>query len=60
MWAVNFGTLAMLGIILYSPLNAFLKLAPLSVPMLLKAVGIAAVAVFWYELVKLVKKLLRR
>jgi hypothetical protein len=28
--------------------------------MLLKAVGIAAVAVFWYELVKLVKKLLRR
>ena len=60
MWAVNFGTLAMLGIILYSPLNAFLKLAPLSVPMLLKAVGIAAVAVFWDELVKLVKKLLRR
>ncbi|MDD3164420.1 MAG: cation-translocating P-type ATPase [Oscillospiraceae bacterium] len=57
MWAVNFGTLAMLGVILYSPMNALLKLAPLSAPLLLKSVGIAAVAVFWYELVKLVKKL---
>lgn len=59
MWAVNFGTLAMLGIILYSPMNALLKLAPLSVPLLLKAVGFAVVAVFWYELVKLVKKFRR-
>ncbi len=56
MWAVNFGTLAMLGIILYSPLNSLLKLAPLSIPMLLKSIAIAAAAVFWYELVKLVKK----
>jgi Ca2+-transporting ATPase len=59
MWAVNFGTLAMLGIILYSPMNALLKLAPLSVTLLLKAVGFAVVAVFWYELVKLVKKFRR-
>ena len=57
MWAVNIGTLAMLGIILYSPLNVLLKLAPLSVSMLLKGVGTAVIAVFWYELVKLVKKL---
>ncbi|MDD2286435.1 MAG: cation-translocating P-type ATPase [Paludibacter sp.] len=59
MWAVNFSTLAMLGIILYSPMNALLKLAPLSVTLLLKAVGFAVVAVFWYELVKLVKKFRR-
>lgn len=57
MWAVTFGTLAMLGVILYSPLNGLLKLAPLSAPLFFKAVGIAAAAVFWYELVKLVKKL---
>lgn len=56
MWAVNIITLAMLGVILYTPLNGFLKLAPLSAPMLLKAAGIAAAAVFWYELVKLAKK----
>ncbi len=60
MWAVNFGTLAMLGVILYSPLNAFLKLAPLSAPMFFTAVGIAAVAVFWYEIVKLIKKLRKK
>lgn len=59
MWVVNLGTLAMLSIILYSPLNSLLKLAPLSVPLLLKSVGIAAVAVFWYEIVKLVKRLHR-
>ena len=60
MWVVNFGTLAMLGVVLYSPLNAFLKLAPLSAPMFLTAVGIAAVAVFWYEIVKLIKKLRKK
>ena len=57
MWAVNLGTLAMLGVIIYSPLNAFLKLVPLSAPMFFTAVGIAAVAVFWYEIVKLIKRL---
>jgi Ca2+-transporting ATPase len=56
MWAVNLGTLAMLGIILYSPLNGLLKLAPLSASLLLKAVIIAFIAVFWFELVKLVKR----
>lgn len=56
MWAVNFGTLAMLGIILYSPLNGLLKLAPLSASMFFTAAFIAAVAVFWFEIVKLIKK----
>ncbi len=59
MWAVNFGTLVMLGVILYSPLNGLLKLAPLSVTLLFNAVGIAVIAVFWYEFVKLGKRLRR-
>ncbi|NLE13696.1 MAG: cation-translocating P-type ATPase [Clostridiales bacterium] len=57
MWAVNIGTLVILGLVLYTPLNGFLKLAPLSGVMLLQAFGIAALAVFWYELVKLAIKL---
>lgn len=60
MWAVNIGTLAMLGVILYSPLNVFLKLTPLSVPMLFTAAGISAAAVFWYEIIKLIKKLRKK
>ncbi|SDM88656.1 cation-translocating P-type ATPase [Acetanaerobacterium elongatum] len=57
MWAVNLGTIAGLLVILYTPLNAFLKLAPLSLEQLLLTIGIAAGSVLWYELVKLIKKL---
>jgi Ca2+-transporting ATPase len=60
MWGVNLGTLAMLGIILYSPINSFLKLAPLSASLLLMSVGISAVAVFWYEIVKFIKRKMNR
>lgn len=60
MWAANLGTLAMLGVILYSPLHSFLKLAPLPAPLFFASVGIAAAAVLWYEVVKLVKKLRKR
>ncbi|MGO5051239.1 cation-translocating P-type ATPase [Lachnospiraceae bacterium LCP25S3_G4] len=56
MWGANLGTLAMLGMILYSPLNTFLKLAPLSVPCLFGAIGIAIASVFWYEIVKVIKR----
>lgn len=55
MWAVNLGTLAGLAVILYSPLNSFLKLAPLSSKQLLLAAFIATAAVGWYELVKVVE-----
>ena len=55
MWAVNICTLLGLLIILYTPLNGILKFAPLSAPQLLGAVGIAALSVLWYELVKVVK-----
>ena len=57
MWAVNIGTLLMLATILYTPVTGFLKLAPLSVGQFFTSVGIAAVAVFWYEIVKLIKRI---
>jgi Ca2+-transporting ATPase len=60
MWAVNIGTLLMLAIILYTPLSGFLKLAPLSAGQFLTSAGMAAAAVLWYEIVKLVKRLRTR
>lgn len=57
MWFVNIGTIAGLLIILYTPLNSFLKLAPLSLGQLAAAVGISSVSVLWYELVKAAKKI---
>lgn len=60
MWAVNVFTVLGLLIILYTPVNRFLKFEPLSTSQLFSAVGIAAVAVLWYELVKLVNKIIKR
>lgn len=57
MWSVNVGTVAGLLLILYSPLNGFLKFAPPTFGQLAATVGIAAASVFWYELVKAAKKL---
>lgn len=57
MWLSFAGTVLMLGLIIYSPLNSFLKLAPLSLLQLLAVIAIAAAAVLWYELVKLIKRL---
>lgn len=53
MWVSNIATIAGLLFIIYSPLNTFLKLAPLSWAQFCLAAGIAAAAVLWYELVKL-------
>lgn len=58
MWAVILGTMAGLIIIIYSPLNTFLKLAPLSSGQLLLSAGVSFVAVLWYELIKAGRKLL--
>ncbi len=60
MWAVNIITIVALAIILYSPLNNFLKLAPLSFKQVLIMVGMAAVSVLWYEIVKLVNKVRKK
>ncbi len=57
MWAVNLGTLALLAVILYTPISVHLKLAPLSAMQMLLAFGLAAASVLWYELVKLAKRL---
>lgn len=56
MWAVNIGTLALLGLILYTPLSGVLKLAPLLLPLLLGSLGLAAASVLWFELVKLLRR----
>ena len=57
MWVVDIGTLLMLVIILYTPLSSLLKLAPLSAGQFFSSVGIAAAAVLWYEIIKLIKRL---
>jgi P-type Ca2+ transporter type 2C len=57
MWVVTLGTIVGLLVMFYTPLNSFLKLAPLSLGQLLLAIGIAIIAVMWYELVKIVKLL---
>jgi len=57
MWTVNIGTLAILAIILYTPLSGLLKLSALSGTQLLIALGLAALSVLWYEVVKVIKKL---
>lgn len=60
MWAVNLGTLALLYLILYTPISGMLKLAALPAPFLLAALGLGAGSVLWYDLVKLAKKLKRK
>lgn len=60
MWAVNIGTLLMLAIILYTPLSGFLKLAPLTAGQFFTSAGIAAAAVLWIEIIKLIKLLRTR
>jgi Ca2+-transporting ATPase len=60
MWCATLGTLAMLFVILYTPLHSFLKLAPLSLEEMLIVLGIAAVSVLWYEIVKVIKTAAKR
>jgi len=55
MWLVGVGSILMLFVILYSPLNHVLKLAALPAADLLLAAVVAFAAVGWYEVVKLVK-----
>ena len=60
MWAIDIGTLLILAIILYTPVSGLLKLAPLSAGQFFGSVGIAAAAVLWYEIVKLINRLRSR
>ncbi len=54
MWAINLGTLTAIVVIIYTPLSGLLKLAELSLVQLSTSVAIAAAAVLWYEIVKLI------
>ncbi|MDR2719636.1 MAG: cation-translocating P-type ATPase [Nitrososphaerota archaeon] len=56
MWLVNILTLLGLFVILYTPLNVFFKLAPLSLGQIFIVLGLGAVSVLWYEVVKWVKR----
>lgn len=56
MWFINLGTITGLIVILYTPLNRFLKLAPLSLAQFMLAVLIAFASVIWYELYKIIQK----
>ncbi len=57
MWAVNFITFGGICVILYTPVGRFLNLAPLGVGGILYMLAAAVCAVFWYEGVKIIKKL---
>ncbi|MCL1803924.1 MAG: cation-translocating P-type ATPase [Eubacteriaceae bacterium] len=57
MWAVNAVTLLGLAIMLYTPLSSFLKLSKLTLMQLAFTACLAAASVFWYEAVKLIKRL---
>lgn len=56
----DLATITGLILILYTPLNSFLKLTPLTVSQLLNVVVVATAAVLWYEPVKAFKKRIRR
>jgi len=57
MWGINIATLLGLLIILYTPLNGFLRLAPLSAGQFFAAFGFAAISVLWYEIVKFINRI---
>lgn len=54
-WAVILGTFSMLLLILYTPLSGVLNLTALSAKQMFTVIGLAAISVLWYEVVKLVK-----
>lgn len=60
MQIVHLGTFVLLALILYTPLSSYLKLAPLSAEQLLTVAGLAFVAVFWYEGVKVVRHFIKK
>jgi Ca2+-transporting ATPase len=56
MWAVNILVVLGLFLFLYTPLNVFLRLAPLTAGQILTVFSLAAVSVLWYEIVKMIKR----
>ena len=56
MWGAVAVTLAVLVVLVYSPVSAYARLTPLMWPETLVTLGCAAAAVFWYEAVKAWKR----
>lgn len=52
MWAVVIGTFGGLLLMLYTPLNGVLNLAPLTALQMIISLTIAAISVLWYDIVK--------
>jgi Ca2+-transporting ATPase len=59
MWAINILVMFGLLLFLYSPLNGFLRLAPLTAGQFVVVFGLAAASVLWYEIVKFMKRIRR-
>jgi Ca2+-transporting ATPase len=59
MWMVNIGTILGIFLIVYTPISSFLKLTALSFNQLLMAIGISIIAVMWYELIKIIKRIIK-
>ncbi|MFQ9510512.1 MAG: cation transporting ATPase C-terminal domain-containing protein, partial [Lachnospiraceae bacterium] len=57
MWLVCGISLSTILILLYTPVHKALKLEPLSFQLLMKSFVFAMLAVFWYEIIKLLKKI---
>ena len=57
MWIINIVVIAALLLFLYTPLNGFLKFAPLTAGQFFTMFGLAAASVLWYEIVKLAKRI---
>lgn len=56
MVAIIVGTIMLVGVIVYSPINTFLKLTSLNLSEMLAVIAISFVSVFWYEIVKMLNK----
>lgn len=55
-WIILGGTFLGLAALIYSPINKFLDLAPLSIKQLFTCVLLGMISVCWYDIVKIVKR----
>ena len=60
MWFIEILSIIMIGVILYTPLSSFLKLAPLSFVNFVISLALGFASAMWYEFVKLFKKIKRK
>ena len=61
MWYVNIGIVGILFLVIYTPIGQnYVKTIPLGLNMVALAIGIAFVSTFWWEVVKLVNKLVKK